>query len=1348
MKNFKEFTNKYPLTKTLRFELIPQGKTLEHINKKGLVEQDKKRAKSYKEMKKTIDGYHKYFIELALSQVTLENLESYSQLYNQSKERKQEESFKKEYERVQTGLRKEVVNKGFRAGEAKKLYAKLFKKELITQLIKNWRKEKQEEVYFDEDFEKFTTYFNGFNENRKNMYTDKDQSTAIAYRLIHENLPKFIDNIKIFEKIKAIPKLHNKCETLYQEIEEYLNIVKIDDAFELNYYNEVLIQKDIDVYNLIIGGRTPVEGQNKIQGLNEYINLYNQQQKDKKDKIPKLKILYKQILSDRVDTSFLQEKFEDDEHSTASQKVLDAIEYYYKSNLLNFKPVDKNTTENILQELKTLLAEIPTYDLEKIYIRNDQSLSNISKSLFKDWKTIKAALAHQHLSTIEIGKKGLTKKQDKEKESYLKQGYFSIAEIEQALYNYRNENETLKELQENTKPVANYFQAHFIAQKESDTDKEFNLIANIEAKYSCIKGLLSQTYPQDKKLNQDKETIYKIKLFLDSMKEYLHFCKPLALPKDTTLEKDENFYGLFNIWFEQFQLLTPFYNKVRNFANQKPYSVEKLLLFFENKGQFLGGWVDSHTDKSDNATQAGGYLFRKKNSINEYDYYLGISGDAKLFRSHLKRNISVSEKSEYERLDYYQLKSASVYGNSYVGESYEDDKNQLISAIDEFIRSTNHKDLKEDIKKYKEKQTGDKKITPSGLLSILEEEKYIQEYQNLFLDDEFSKVNAMMIKNLKDTILSLERVPEAQNYNDIDFSTFKEPISIIEELSSKKSFSYFAVDNEEFETACAREEKPLLLFKITNKDLSFSDTFSSGLRKSRGKENLHTLYFKGLMSGNQNVYDIGTGMVFYRKKSLNYKPDIYKKGHHYDELKNKFNYPIISNKRFTEDKFQFHLSISMNYQSKNTKSVEYNSQVLEHLKNNPEVNIIGIDRGERHLIYVSLINQKGEILEQFSLNEIINSYHDQTGKLIEVKTDYHNLLDAKEKQRDKARKDWGIIETIKELKEGYISQVVHKIATMMVEHNAIVVLEDLNFGFKRGRFKVEKQVYQKLEKRLIDKLNYLVINKDIKDNQADKLGGIYHALQLTNKFKSFKEIGKQSGFLFYVPAWNTSKIDPTTGFVNLFDTRYHKKSKAQEFFSTFDEICFNTQENHFEFAFDYSNFTTRADGTQTKWNVCTHGKRIKTFRNKDKNNQWDNLEINLTDEFVQFFNSHEIDYNSNKLQQQIISQDSKSFFEQLLKLFKLTLQMRNSITNSNVDYLVSPVKNKQGYFYDSQEAGDKLPKDADANGAYHIAKKGLVLLNQLNSIGVKEFEKLKKPKAGKTQWLPNKLWLQYVQSNL
>ena len=81
----------------------------------------------------------------------------------------------------------------------------------------------------------------------------------------------------------------------------------------------------------------------------------------------------------------------------------------------------------------------------------------------------------------------------------------------------------------------------------------------------------------------------------------------------------------------------------------------------------------------------------------------------------------------------------------------------------------------------------------------------------------------------------------------------------------------------------------------------------------------------------------------------------------------------------------------------------------------------------------------------------------------------------------------------------------------------------------RGRQKVEKQVYQKFEKMLIDKLNYLVDKKAA----CDRPGGLYHAYQLANAFESFRKLGKQSGFLFYIPAWNTSKIDPVTGFVSL-----------------------------------------------------------------------------------------------------------------------------------------------------------------------------------------------------------------------
>lgn len=1322
------FTNRYQLSKTLRFELIPQGKTLEHIQQKELLTQDEKRAESYKKMKETIDGFHKYFIELAMHNVRLSHLEAYKGLYFASPERKKEEKYKDELKKVQEAMRKEIAN-GFKTGEAKEIFSKIDKKELITELLKNWvRKHKQEDVDLVESFKDFTTYFGGFHENRKNMYTDKEQSTAIAFRLVHENLPKFLDNIRTFERIKEIPELYEKCKELYQNIEVYLNIASIDEAFELTYYNEVLTQKQIGVYNLIVGGRVAEEGKPKIKGLNEYINTeYNQKQTDKNKRIPKLKMLYKQILSDRENTSFIAEKFED------SEEVLDAINEYYHHYLISFLPKEKEDTENVLKQIQSILQSVKEYDLSKIYIRNDKSLTDISKMLYGDWGVIGSALEFTYLQTLEIGKKGLSKTQEAEKKHYLKQDYFSIAEIEKALYKYRNEAEVLNDLTENDSPVADYFRTHFKVAKKEDSDKEFDFVSYIDARYSCIKGVL-ENYPAGKKLHQDKKTIDDIKLFLDALMELLHFVKPLVLPSDSTLEKDNIFYGQLEVWYEQLALIVPLYNKVRNYATQKPYSVEKFKLNFENKGQFLGGWVDSHTDNSDNGTQAGGYLFRKKNEINEYDYYLGISADVKLFRLHKKDEIKYGDKSEFERLDYYQLKSASVYGNSYVceeGESYEKDKNSLFNAIKNFGDKTNP--VKDDFEKYINSQKGDNRPTPSGLINILKD-KYPQVLNNLMNDDSFKKENNKVTQRLKDTILSLSRVPKSQAYKTTNFTLFTEPIQVIDELSKEKTFSYFPVSDSEFNEACNRNDKPLLLFKIRNKDLSFAETYNLGKRKieKRGKDNLHTLYFKALMQGDQNVFDIGTGEVFFRKKSITSNIVVHQANESIDnknplntKKKSTFDYDITKDKRYTFDKFQFHLSMIMNYQE-DKKPKEFELEVNKYLKNNPDVHIIGIDRGERHLIYISLIDQKGNILHQETLNSIINEKHN-------IVTPYHTLLAKKEEERDKARKNWGTIENIKELKEGYLSQVVHKIAKMMVEYNAIVVMEDLNFEFKRGRFKIEKQVYQKLEKMLIDKLNFLVF----KDREPHQIGGLYKALQLTSKFSSFKNLGKQSGFLFYVPAWNTSKIDPVTGFVNLFDTRYESIDKAKDFFEKFKSIRYNGCKGYFEFSFDYNDFTSRADGTKTDWVVCTFGERILTFRNPDANNQWDSKEVKLTDQLEDLFRKYNIFYGDGAdLRKQIAGQEDAQFFKLLLNLFKLTLQMRNSKTGTEIDYLISPVMNEKGVFYDSRNADASLPKDADANGAYHIAKKGLWVLEQIN-----QTDDLKKVKLA----ISNKEWLRFVQ---
>jgi CRISPR-associated protein Cpf1 len=112
---FTDFTGLYSLSKTLRFELKPIGKTLENIKKAGLLEQDQHRADSYKKVKKIIDEYHKAFIEKSLSNFELkyqsedklDSLEEYLMYYSMKRIEKTE---KDKFAKIQDNLRKQIAD--------------------------------------------------------------------------------------------------------------------------------------------------------------------------------------------------------------------------------------------------------------------------------------------------------------------------------------------------------------------------------------------------------------------------------------------------------------------------------------------------------------------------------------------------------------------------------------------------------------------------------------------------------------------------------------------------------------------------------------------------------------------------------------------------------------------------------------------------------------------------------------------------------------------------------------------------------------------------------------------------------------------------------------------------------------------------------------------------------------------------------------------------------------------------------------------------------------------------------------------------------------------------------------
>jgi len=1228
------------VSKTLRFELIPQGETRAHLN--DLIAEDEQRAEDYKEVKKYIDRYHKWFIDDCLSKVPNSPLgEEMIRLLNKYIEANNEKDGEGP-DKVQDDLRKLIV-KALKSGvsldkdpEQEERFKSLFSEKLVKNILPNFVQTEEEKSKVAK-FRDMTTYFVGFHKKRENMYSEEAQTTAISYRLIHENLPRFLDNIAVFEKIK--PVLSDEIASLEEQLHQngYVEACCIDSLFSVDFYLRVLTQRGIEQYNAVIGKIVNDES-DEIKGLNERINLYNQVHK--KEKLPLFKPMYKQILSDREQLSWLPETFEND------ASLLDAVKGFHQDLLSN----------DILSRIDKLLSSLQDFNLDQIWIANDVQLRGLSKDLYGDWSLIDRALGIERSGDVV---QGLTAAQKQAASAAKKRSSFSIVELNAATRS--------RVPDEKYVPVQNYFCAMGKVCAQGEATRE-NFVTRICAAYQELEEYIPSIC---KSLLQEKRATELIKNYLDAVNDLLRFIKPL-LGRGNETDKDANFYGEFSFLTDCLFAIVPLYNEVRNYLTQKPYSTEKFKLNFRGS-TLLNGW-DKNKER-DNL----GVILRK-----EGKYFLAIMNK--------KHNTLFTEGKLQQHTGgecYQKMEYKLIPGSKMLPKVFFSKKGiSTFQPSEELL-------LNYRIGTYKKGE----KFNLEHLHKLIDFYKH-----SIVVHEDWSKFDF----HFSDT----------SSYRDIS-GFYKE----VEQQGYKLTFRNVSVSY----INRLVEEGKLYLFQIYNKDFS---------EYSKGTPNLHTLYWKMLFDP-ENLKDVvyklsGEAEVFFRKKSLDVShpthpqnEPIEKKNINNKGEKSLFSYDLIKDRRFTVDKFQFHVPITMNFKGEQGDRV--NQMVQSYVRNHKGLNVIGIDRGERNLLYLVVINEHGEILEQFSLNEIRNAYN---GK--EHKIDYHTLLEERSKKRQDARQSWQTIEGIKDLKTGYLSQVIHVITQLMVKYNAIVVLEDLNFGFKSSRQKFEQSVYQQFERKLIDKLNFLV-NKKVAPNEV---GGLLNAYQLTAPLGNSRKMGKQNGFLFYVPAWHTSKIDPRTGFVNLLDTRYENVANSKEFFAKFASITYNPEKKWFEFAFDYKAFGNRADGSRTKWTICSYGERIETFRNPKNNNQWDTKTVPLTERLTELFSNYGIDYTTN-LKEQILNQTDKAFFVELLGALRLTLQLRNSRKSTGEDFLFSPVADENGCFFDSRKANDNEPKDADANGAYHIALKGLWVLDTIRNT-----EEGKNPKLAIT----NKEWLSFAQA--
>lgn len=1309
--------NGYSVSKTLRFELKPMGKTLENISKGKFLESDKKKSEDYKEVKIIIDNYHRYFIDDVLKSASFNWVDLAKEINEYSKTKSDDTNLLS----AQQKQREEIL-KVFNSDKRFKSLTASTPKELFNNLLPEWfEKDNSLELKKEaiETFQKFTSYFTGFQDNRKNVYKAEEIPTAVPYRIVNDNFPKFLSNISVFETIqKKCPEVIAEVEN---ELKDYLGNEKLSDIFTIQSFNKYLCQsgaknqRGIDFYNQIIGGIVEKDKEQNLRGINQFLNLYWQQHPEfaKNNKRIKMVPLFKQILSDRTSLSFKIEAIDSDD------ELIQAI----KDCANKLEEKSKEDGKSIFEKCCELFDSINEQDLNEIYI-NRKDINNFSRILTGDWAWLQTRMNYyaEEKFTTKAEKSRWVKSLEDEGENKSK-GFYTLAELNDVLKYSR------EKVPETNIRIADYFgrRYRYFYEKETGNYVPSEELVALSIKEVCDDILVKRKNmdmafetSEKEKLQEDSETVSKIKDYLDSLQELLHRVKPLKVNG----VGESSFYANFDTVYNALKEVISVYNKTRNYLTKKAASPEKYKLNFDNP-TLADGW-DLNKEQANTSV-----LFRKNGM-----FYLGIMNPKD--KPKFADKYEVKDEECYEKMIYKLLPGP----------------NKMLPKV---FFSTKGKETfnppKEILNGY---EKGAHKKGDSFDIDFCHQ--LIDWFKNAINQHEDWKKFGF---NFSDT----------KNYKDI--SDFYREVT---EQGYKLSFTNIPVSEIEKMV----EDGKLYLFQIYNKDFS---------PESKGTPNMHTLYWKNLFS-EENLKDVclklnGEAELFYRpvgiKNPIVHKKDSYlvnkltkdgksipeniyeeiyknangkldKLSKDAEEYKNTHDvvikvakHDIIKDKHYTESKFLFHVPITINFKASGN-SYSLNENVRKFLKNNPDVNIIGLDRGERHLIYLSLINQKGEILEQFSFNTVEQSRNDANPR----KIDYHEKLNQREKERDEARKSWQTIGKIAELKEGYLSAVIHKLAQLMIKHNAIIVMEDLNFGFKRGRFHVEKQVYQKFEQMLINKLNYLVF----KDKGLTEAGGVLNGYQLASQFESFQKLGKQSGMLFYVPAGYTSKIDPKTGFVNMFNfkdlTNVHKK---RDFFSNFKSISFDIDTDSFVFTFDYKDFNGKAKEEMfiSKWSVYSREKRI-VYYSKTKSYE----DVLITEKLKSIFQKANINYSTeNDILDSIMemgadlkngekpSKEVADFWDGLLYNFKLILQMRNSNARTEEDYIISPVKAPDGTFFDSREEGKKehnatLPKDADANGAYHIALKGLSLLKRFDAADEKALKKF-------DMKISNADWFKFVQ---
>lgn len=1300
---FDHFTGQYELSKTLRFELKPVGETTKQLEFGEVIKNDIHIAEQYKLAKPLFDNLHREFVKEALETASISDqlitrfVSAFVDYKKLSKLESSNSSLKETqaWQEAQTDFRKAIVglfNKtGNRwkdryagqpftnkEGKSKSIRFKKSGHAILTEagilgaLLARHPEHRDTLITFD----KFFTYFTRFSETRENLYKSDGKSTAIATR-ISDNFQIFLQNADIFNKF------HLSLSDLQLSQDEI-------DGFKAEHYIHYLLQVNIDTYNKQIIGAL----NNRMKQLRD---TRQAQTGFKKSQYPLLKTLQKQILGeDDRETLFLE---------ITNDNALELLQ--------QFVSLTADRLANFRQLVSRLASGEYSDGYDGIYFTN-KAINTIARR----W------LVNAYDFEISLPQKKKTKT---DADGPKLHSFISLGDIKKVL----EEDIAHNNLAHNIFKEEFYAKIDFTG-KEShwqrflaifgyEAEKLFSKENKTGTSYDLSLLAIQDLITNETSFSKKSHLIETIKNFADSANNIVAVSKyfSISTKKDTQKPTFVNaeFYNDYDTTTKDFNF-SKYYEAFRNFITKKPSEERKIKLNF-GTGNLLSGWAQNYD-------QYGAVLFRRRPDGCENNiYYLGIIRSTLSESDVLKMRDSAIAQLPAEQMVYaFQKMDFKNFPRMFINSSGSKPASAIAKhklpvhmVWDEYqsYKNLSDKERNEYLKNHPDFRT---RLIEYFIVCLPHHESLA------YFRDKIMAVlkPAANYKNLTDFYNDVEKICYELKPMPIDFDALKEFV----------------------------DEGKIYLFQIYNKDFPLDETVGKSvfgeafapeeawrarqLKKQdqqQGKDNMHTLYFKALFDNQLNKDMLprlaGNAELFFGQKAE--KPQA--------EPDRNF----TPHQRYYRDKIYLHMPILLNTTSASTN---INTLVRDALKHSNKTHVIGIDRGEKHLLYYSVVNQQGEIVEQASLNtlEIDGKEHD-----------FYKELQKREIKLRENRQNWQQVAQIKDLKRGYISHVIYKICRLVEKYDAIIVMENLNMRFKQVRGGVERSVYQQFEKALIDKLGYLTF----KDRDPTSPGGTLNGYQLAAKFESFEQLGDQSGIIFYTQAEYTSATDPLTGFRKSI---YIKNSApTPEIIEAFKKIRIGWDSDLQSYFFEYN----QADFTKKKqrsngqlWRLYADVCRVKRFKS---NGHWQHEFANPNDMLKDLFRIWNFDSVSDGIEATLHAKDEagelkgkkrfdgdeREFYKSLVFIFNLVLQLRNNTPRKykdsdatlleDVDFIASPIKpffrtsfTTRGEYHPAHLASfesrikmsdtvarQKLINDfnGDANGAYNIARKGIIILEKI-----------------------------------